>query len=340
MGVALLAAALLGAAAAASASDTPGSASHTCKPGFRHGVIAGRHECLKAGQRCNRRFDAQYHRYGFHCHAGRLTPDVLARRVDVGGYRLAILCRGSGTPTVVLESGLGAPGSAWQLMQPRVAKTTRVCVYDRAGLGASEARRPAGPVPAARVVEELHRLLTGARISPPYVLGGWSFGAFFVRFYTKRYPNEVLGLVTVDGTPAGLPPGRPDIDLIEGNESFYMAAADAELATSPDLGARPLVVLTRGRQEAPADQEALWLRLQKQVAHLSTSSILVRANRSGHAIQEQAPALTAEAFRQVIAAVRARVPLPACVATPLPRLGGTCLDPNSPLPVTHERRHT
>jgi hypothetical protein len=326
--------AVLAATAVARASLAPDSSSHRCKAGLRHAVISGRHQCLKAGQRCNRRFDAQYHRYGFHCHGGRLTlrvSDVFSRRVDVGGYRLAITCRGTGTPTVILESGFGTPGSAWQLVQPRIATTTRVCVYDRAGLGGSEPRRPPGPVPASRVVEDLHKLLAGAGIQPPYILGGWSFGAFFVRFYTKRYPDEVLGLVSVDGTPAGMPPGRPDIDLVEGgNEAFYMAAADAEVAASPGLGARPLVVLTRGRQEAPADQEALWLRLQKEVALLSTSSILVRANGSGHAIQEQAPGLTTEAFRQVIAAVRARTPLPACAATPLPRLTGTCLDPSSP----------
>ena len=186
-------------------------------------------------------------------------------------------------------------------------------------------------MPAATVVEELHRLLAGAGIRAPYVLGGWSFGGFFVRLYTKRYPAEVVGLVTVDGTPAGLPPGRPDIDLVEGDpESFRVAAADAELAASPGLGARPLVVLTRGRAEAPPDLEALWLTLQKQVARLSTTSLLVRANNAGHAIQEQAPGLTAEAFRQVIAAARARALLPACAATPLPRLGATCLDPSSP----------
>jgi hypothetical protein len=191
-------------------------------------------------------------------------------------------------------------------------------------------------VPATRVVEELHALLSGAGIASPYVLGGWSFGGFFVRLYTKRYPGEVVGLVSVDGTPAGLPPGRPDIDLVQGDrESFFMAAADAELAGLPDLGARPLVVLTRGRGEAPADQEALWLRLQKQLARLSTSSILARANEAGHAIQFQAPGLTAEAFRQVIAAARTQSPLPPCASTPLPRLGATCLDA---APVNETRR--
>jgi pimeloyl-ACP methyl ester carboxylesterase len=294
--------------------------------------------------KCKRALDRQYHRYGFHCHSGRLTKSlaVFERKVDVGGFRLAISCLGTGSPTVVLESGAGWGDSAWYLLQPRVAKTTRVCSYDRAGLEASDDRRPPGPVAAAKVVEELHSLLAGAGISPPYVLGGWSLGGFYNRLYAKRYPDEVLGLVGVDGTPIGLPaepflnpPGLPPIDLIGGPglpDSYYLGAAGAELAAAPDLGARPLVLLTHGNgpQGAPADLEAQWLKWQKQVARLSTSSILVRAENAGHGIQLDAPDLTAEAFRRVIAAVRAAVPLPACSATRLASLGGTCLDPTSP----------
>jgi pimeloyl-ACP methyl ester carboxylesterase len=192
------------------------------------------------------------------------------------------------------------------------------------------------------VVEELHILLAGAGLSPPYVLGGWSLGGFFNRLYTKRYPAEVVGLVAVDGTPIGLPgdpvlkpPGEPPIDLVGGPglpDSYYLAAAGAELAAAPDLGARPLVVLTHGIMEPSwsADFEALWLKWQKQVTRLSSSSILASADNAGHGIQMEASSLTAEAFRQVIAAVRTSAPLPACAATPLPRLGGTCLDPASP----------
>ena len=319
-----------------------------CPRGSVGAVIGGKRACLKVGQPCKQALDRRYHHYGFHCHTGRLIrptkpkpPEVFTRRVDVGGYRLAISCRGKGSPTVLLESGAGWSSGAWVLLEPRVAQTTRVCSYDRAGLGASGPRRPPGPVPAAMVVEELHRLLAGAGISPPYVLGGWSLGGFFNRLYTKRYPAEVVGLVGVDGTPIGLPgdpflnpPGQPPIDLIGGPglpDSFYLAAAGAELAASPDLGARPLVLLTHGREDgAPADLEALWLKLQKQVAHLSTSSLLVRADNAGHGIQLEAPNLTAEAFRQVIAAVRARAPLTDCAGTPIPRMGGTCLDPTSP----------
>jgi pimeloyl-ACP methyl ester carboxylesterase len=314
-----------------------------CPAGSVAARIDGRRVCLKAGQRCKRTFDRQYHAYGFHCHTGRLTrDDVLSRKIDVGGYRLAITCRGTGSPTVVLESGAGWGASAWYLIEPRLAKTTRVCSYDRAGMGGSEDRRPVEPVPAARVVEDLHRLLAGARVAPPYVLGGWSLGGFFNRLYAKRYPADVVGLVAVDGTPIGLPgnewlnpPGQPPIDLIGGPglpDSFYLAAAGEELAAEPDLGARPFLVLTHGvgPPGIPAEFETLWSKWQKQVALLSTSSILVRAENASHGIQLDAPALTAAAFRQVIAAVRAGAPLSACTATALPRLGGTCVDPTSP----------
>jgi pimeloyl-ACP methyl ester carboxylesterase len=335
--------------ARSTAQGASAEAQKSCPKGAVSATIAGKRVCLKSGQKCKSSRDWQYHRYGFHCHTGRLVraakpkpSDAVSRKIDVGGYRLAITCRGKGSPTVILESGGGASAEAWFLLERIVAKTTRVCSYDRAGLGVSEPRRPPGPVPAGRVVEDLHSLLVGAGISPPYVLGGWSLGGFFSRLYTKRYPDEVIGLVAVDGTPIGLPgepswmkpPGQPPIDLIGGPgfpDSYYLAAADAELAAAPDLGSRPIVVLTHGRSDGiPVDFEALWLNWQKRVASLSTSSIPVRVDFAGHAIQSEAPDLTAEAFRQVIRAVRTGAPLPACAATPLPLLSGTCLDPSSP----------
>ena len=329
--------------AAPSVHEVSAAAAKSCPKGSVAARIAGKRACLKTGQRCKRTLDRQYHRYGFHCHTGRLTQsqpkpsDVFSRKVDVGGFRLAISCRGTGTPTVILESGAGNSSEAWFLLERFVARTTRVCSYDRAGLGLSDRRVAPAPVPAAKVVEELHVLLTGAGIGPPYVLGGWSLGAFFSRLYAKRYPAEVAGLVAVDGTPIGVPgepsflnPPEGPIDLIGGPglpDSFYLAAAGAELAAAPDLGSRPLIVLTHGRTDGrPADLEALWLTWQKRVAQLSTSSMLVRADTAGHAIQSETPDLTAEAFRLVITAVRAGASLPACSATRLPALDGTCLD--------------
>jgi pimeloyl-ACP methyl ester carboxylesterase len=300
--------------------------------------------CLRQGQACTPVFQDLYRAYAFRCKRGRLTRlprwKGFTYIVDVGGYRLGMFCSGRGAPTVVMEAGTGTGGNSFSRVQPKVATTTRFCVYDRAGAGISEGRKPTGPVPALRIVEDLHALLQRARIKPPYVLGGWSLGGFFVRLYTKHYPDEVVGLVSLDATPLGLRPLLPPLEVAlsttgglvddwDGGE--YVAAADAEVAASPNLGARPLIVLTHGKKIAPQDPgEAEWLNAQKQVAGLSTSSILVSADQSGHGIASDQPNLTAEAIRQVIAAVRGGRALAACAETPLPRFHATCLDPNSP----------
>ena len=117
--------------------------------------------------------------------------------VDVGGHRLHIHCIGSGSPTVVIDAGLGDWSTSWeQVVQPEVAKTTRVCTYDRAGMGWSEP----GPLPrdAAHFATELHTLLQNAQIPGPYVLVGHSLGGLPVRVFAHEYAPEVAGVVLVE----------------------------------------------------------------------------------------------------------------------------------------------
>ena len=116
--------------------------------------------------------------------------------VDVGGFRLHLVCQGEGEPTVVMDAGLGDSYLTWQGIQPLAAKTTRVCAYDRAGLGYSDP----GPEPrdSRRIVAELHELLGRAHLAPPYVLVGHSFGGFNTRLFAYTYPGEVAALVLVD----------------------------------------------------------------------------------------------------------------------------------------------
>src|SRR5512140_2116427 len=118
------------------------------------------------------------------------------KMVDVGGYRLHINCTGSGSPTVVIESGWGASSAGWAWVQPEVAKTTRVCTYDRAGMGWSEASPE--PRTAREYAKELHTLLTNAKEPGPYVLVGHSMGGYTVLVYAHDYPAEVSGLVLID----------------------------------------------------------------------------------------------------------------------------------------------
>lgn len=118
--------------------------------------------------------------------------------VDIGGYRLHIFCEGRGSPTVIMESGMGDSSLIWARVRPESVKTTRTCVYDRAGFGWSEPSPQ--PRTAATIVEELHTLLINANIAGPYVLVGHSIGGAYVRLYAHNYPERVVGMVFVDSS--------------------------------------------------------------------------------------------------------------------------------------------
>jgi pimeloyl-ACP methyl ester carboxylesterase len=124
------------------------------------------------------------------------TYSPAGRLVDVGGHRLHINCIGSGSPTVVIEAGLGDWSISWGLVQSEAAKTTRVCTYDRAGMGWSEA----GPLPrdAAEFAKELHTLLQNANIPGPYVMVGHSLGGLGVRVFVHEYATEIAGVVLIE----------------------------------------------------------------------------------------------------------------------------------------------
>jgi pimeloyl-ACP methyl ester carboxylesterase len=134
--------------------------------------------------------------------------------VDVGGYRLHLNCNGSGSPTVVVDTGWGDSSATWALVQQEVAKTTRICTYDRAGMGWSE------PSPQPRVAREfaieLHTLLAKANEPGPYVIVGHSLGGHTARVFAHDYAAEVAGLVLIDaqklpadGSAAPQPPPKP-----------------------------------------------------------------------------------------------------------------------------------
>ena len=118
--------------------------------------------------------------------------------VDVGGYSLHINCVGRGSPTVILDAGSGGMSAQWVRVQQEVSGTTRVCAYDRAGMGWSEMSPE--PRDAGQITGELHTLLGRAGIEEPYVLVGHSFGGMYMQTYAARYPDEVAGVALVDSS--------------------------------------------------------------------------------------------------------------------------------------------
>ena len=116
--------------------------------------------------------------------------------MDIGGYHLHLNCSGEGVATVIMDSGAGGNSLSWNLVQPEIAKFTRVCTYDRAGLGWSDP----GPLPrtSRQFVKELHALLVTSGIKGPYVLVGHSLGGAYVQRYAQRFPDEVAALVLLD----------------------------------------------------------------------------------------------------------------------------------------------
>ena len=124
----------------------------------------------------------------------RFNP-MPGRLVDVGGRRMHIDCTGEGSPTVILDSGLGDTFLSWRKVQPEIAKVTRVCSYDRAGLGYSDSSSQ--PRTSQVIAEELHALLQAASVQPPYIVVGHSMGGYDVRVYTNLYRSEVVGMVLV-----------------------------------------------------------------------------------------------------------------------------------------------
>ena len=121
------------------------------------------------------------------------------RLLEIDGRLAHIHCTGSGSPTILLESGLDDRGSwSWAGMQHELSRISRVCAYDRAGMLWSEPGED--PRDAERIADDLHALLTAASEDPPYVMVGHSFGGLLIRVFDDLHPGEAVGFVFVDAS--------------------------------------------------------------------------------------------------------------------------------------------
>ena len=233
-------------------------------------------------------------------------------------------CSGKGTPTVILEAGYNDNSETWALVQPAVAEFTRVCAYDRAGLGRSDP----GPEPrdSYQTIEELHTLLAGAGEKGPFVLAGHSLGGLYMRLFTDTYPEEVVGLVLVDSAHMDdaerckevLPP--KSLNESESLKSLreYLAnpltftEIPVRILEPGSLGDLPLVVLSVPKQQRPEDLPAIlrddldeiWVDLQNEWAMISTNSSHVFVAESSHFIQKDQPDVVIAAIHKVVEMAR------------------------------------
>jgi pimeloyl-ACP methyl ester carboxylesterase len=204
--------------------------------------------------------------------------------VDVGGYKMHISCMGAGAPTIVLNSGAGGFSAEWSLVQPELAKTTRVCAFDRAGLGWSEP----GPQPRspAHIVDELHVLLANAGIQGPLVLVAHSAGGKHARLYAQQYPEQVAGIVLVDARSEYVD-DRQTPEQVEA-ERAEIASFHSQLATLSRLGVLRLIwawgwpkALPVAAHLTPETRQLIGI-LQARPQHMATSREETEAARSNN----------------------------------------------------------
>ena len=220
----------------------------------------------------------------------RSVPQV-GKSIDIGGRNLNLYCSGEGSPTVIFESGGGASGYTWVNIQTEVAKFTRACWYDRAGYGWSDP----GPRPrtSEAIASDLHALLTTARIGPPYVLVGASFGGFPVRVFAGRNPAEVAGIVLVDATHEDQ--HEPDSMKAPANRlpPAVHKVLCALVPTAGDVGLVRLIMKLSGSGPPPAGMTTEQARILQL---LSQQPKTVTSNEGCHWDESAAQARTAGTF--------------------------------------------
>lgn len=263
--------------------------------------------------------------------AASLSGDIEGS-FDVGGRTLWVSCRGSGSPTIVFEAGLGSGANAFQAARMDLAATTRACIYDRASLGRSQPL-PQPNATAGASADELSRLLDSAGIDGPSVLVGHSYGGMIARLAAHRHPDSVIGLVLVDASSghqfegSKADPSRPwlvdpSAPWRDGDTVVDREGSVVELRAIQTLGRIPVAVITQGQMNGAFEMD--WSRFQDELATLSTNRLHVVARDAGHSIQDDAPELLSAIVREVVTAARDGSLLPVCGAE-LERLGATCL---------------
>ena len=217
---------------------------------------------------------------------------------------LAMSVEGHG-PVAVFEAGLGQTRKTWDAVVPALAQCLTVVTYDRPGLGQSAPPKdPAAPILATDVAARLDAALKKHGLNGPYLLVGHSLGGLYVEAFARAHPDEVSGMVLIDGTSPLEPPGvfvsklPPKPGSVEVGESAGMEPSMREMLKGPPLPNAPLVVLAATNHEMPPDLEALWRNVQQRTASLSSKGRFELID-SGHYIQIDRPQAVIDAVLSV-----------------------------------------
>ncbi|MFN0069294.1 MAG: alpha/beta fold hydrolase [Limisphaerales bacterium] len=261
--------------------------------------------------------------------------------VDLGGRRLQLLTRGVGSPTIVIEAGMGEPpieSGSWTKVVNELSKSNRVVLYNRAGLGRSDPA-PKLPRTSLDVAHDLNALLTQAAVPGPYLLVGHSYGGLHIRMFASQFPEQVAGMVLVDASHpdqdqrwlASFGPATPTepeavrkarqflgarITPSANPESIDPRATSTQIKGAHGLGDKPLVILTHSADfkmdpGLPAETlrriEAVWTEIQTEYKRLSTSSVLLQSKSGGHNLPGEDPELVIAGIRTALDELKERV---------------------------------
>jgi pimeloyl-ACP methyl ester carboxylesterase len=227
-------------------------------------------------------------------------PEAAVQTVEVNGALLAYECRGEGSPTVLVDRGLGGATAyspdwnRWGESLDGIAELTHVCIYGRRGTGGSDPLPKDSLRTTTDQVDDLDGLIVALDLETPLVLMGHSIAGYNLRVFTDRYPEKVAGLIFVDAT-------HPDIDLLGDDvpgptfpEYLDFLPSAEQVDATDDFGDLPLYVLTASETVAALELWGVW---QEELAALSTNSRHKTAT-SGHEIFGDDP-------RSVVGSVRA-----------------------------------
>ncbi len=229
--------------------------------------------------------------------------DLEPGMVDLGDYQLFMQCMGEGDPTIILEGGLGGTYLDWQIVLPMLAEENRVCTVNRLG------NEPSDPATEPRTtqdqVDDLITVLEIAEIEGPYILVAHSIGTYNALLFADQHPDDVLGMVLVDGSHPDQWERYAEVTdqfpapSVAGSEMLDVPTSTEQVTDLDDLGDLPLVVIT-AQLTILFDEYGIDVELQAAHAARSTNSQQITAENSHHYIMYTEPNVILDAVTWIM----------------------------------------